>query len=82
VARGEWRRRAPSPSRRVGWRAERTLTAWSEKFIASRIDIDANTTKNYRTALKKVGKTFGDRDPATITADEVAAWVAELAQTF
>jgi hypothetical protein len=38
----------------------RTLTAWSEKFIASRIDIDANTTKNYRTALKKVGETFGD----------------------
>jgi integrase len=59
----------------------RTLTAWSEKFIASRIDIDANTTKNYRTALKKVGERFGDRDPVTITADEVAGWVADLSQT-
>jgi integrase len=59
-----------------------TLSAWSDKFIASRLDIDANTTKNYRTTLKKVGKTFGDRDPPTITADEVADWVAELAQTF
>ena len=32
----------------------RTLTAWSEKFIASRIDIDANTTKNYRTARPEI----------------------------
>jgi integrase len=59
-----------------------TIATWTEKFIASRIDIDANTTKNYRTALKKVGESFGDRDPAAITADEVAEWVAELAQRF
>ena len=31
-----------------------------------------NTIRNYKTALKKVGETFGDRDPATITVDEVA----------
>ena len=24
------------------------LDAWSERFLTSRIDIDANTTKNYR----------------------------------
>ena len=34
------------------------------RFLASRIDIDTNTTKNYRSALRKVGETFGDRDPA------------------
>jgi integrase len=56
-----------------------TVERWAERFIASRIDVDANTTKNYRTALRKAGETFGDRDPATITVDEVAAWVATLA---
>jgi integrase len=57
-----------------------TVTAWGEKYLASRIDVDSNTTKNYRTALRKAGETFGDRDPATITVDEVAAWVAGLAE--
>ena len=57
-----------------------TIRTWSEKFIASRIDIDTNTIRNYRTALRKVGETFGDRDPATITADEVAEWVATIAE--
>jgi integrase len=55
------------------------VETWAERFLASRIDIDSNTTKNYRSALRKVGETFGNRDPQTITVDEVAAWVAELA---
>jgi integrase len=59
-----------------------TLAEWRDRFIASRIDVDPNTTKNYRTALKKVCEEFGERDPATLTADEVAAWVAELAQSY
>lgn len=59
-----------------------TINAWAEKFITSRIDIDANTTRNYKTALKKVGETFGDRDPATITVDDVAGWVSDLATTY
>jgi hypothetical protein len=42
-------------------RPTQTLATWSERFLASRIDIDENTKKNYRTALKKVGETFGDR---------------------
>jgi integrase len=58
------------------------LATWSDKFITSRIDLDKNTTRNYKTALKKVGETFGDRDPATITVDEVAGWVATLAETM
>jgi integrase len=57
------------------------VTAWSERFLASRIDIDANTTKSYRTALRKAGETFGDRDPHTITADDVAQWVASMAES-
>jgi integrase len=55
--------------------------AWAERFLASRIDVDANTTKNYRSALRKIGETFGDRDPATITATEVAEWIASMAET-
>jgi hypothetical protein len=58
-----------------------TVTAWGEKYLASRIDVDSDTTKNYRTALREAGETFADRDPATITVDEVAAWVATLAGT-
>jgi integrase len=58
-----------------------TVTEWTERFLASRIDVDKNTIKNYRAALRKVGETFGDRDPATITATEIAEWVATLAET-
>jgi integrase len=56
-----------------------TVRAWADKFVDSRIDVDTNTIKNYRSALKKVSAEFGDRDSATITVDEVAAWVAKLA---
>jgi integrase len=59
-----------------------TLARWRDRFIESRIDVDTNTKKNYITALKKACATFGERDPATITADEVASWVAELAKTY
>jgi integrase len=59
-----------------------TLARWAERFIESRIDVDANTRRNYRTALKKVCATFGERDPVTITADEVASWVADLATEY
>jgi integrase len=58
-----------------------TISTWAEKFLESRIDIDTNTKRNYGTALKKVGETFGDRDPATITVPDVAHWVAALAET-
>ena len=58
-----------------------SFETWGERFVASRIDMDENTKKNYRPPLKKIGETFGDRDPATITVDEVAEWVADLAET-
>jgi hypothetical protein len=44
-----------------------TVQAWADKFVDSRIDVDTNTIKNYRSALKKVSAEFGDRDPVTIT---------------
>ena len=59
-----------------------SVSTWSERFVASRIDVDPNTVKNYRTALKKIGTTFGDRSSDTITADDVAGWVSTLAETL
>ena len=58
-----------------------SLSTWSERFLASRIDVDVNTKKNYTSALRKVGETFGDRDPASITASEIAEWIAALSET-
>jgi hypothetical protein len=58
-----------------------TVRVWTERFLDSRIDIDENTRRNYRVALRKVGETFGDRDPANITAAEIAEWVAGIAKT-
>lgn len=57
-----------------------TLSTWRDRFLASRIDVDQNTIKNYRSALGKVCETFGDQDPHTITATEIAEWIAGLAE--
>jgi hypothetical protein len=58
-----------------------TLREWGERFLTARIDIDENTKKNYRSAINVICKTFGDRDPATITAPDVAEWIATMAET-
>jgi integrase len=58
-----------------------TLRTWGERFLTSRIDVDENTKKNYASTIRKINETFGDRDPATITASEVAEWIASLAET-
>jgi integrase len=55
------------------------LAEWRDRFLASRLDIDDNTTKNYRSALKKLCERFGDRDPHDLTATDMVEWVAELA---
>ena len=58
-----------------------SFETWGERFVASRIDVDENTKKNYSASIKKIGETFGDRDPATITVSEIAEWIANLAET-
>ncbi len=57
-----------------------TLEAWGKRFVVSRIDVAENTRKMYRSHLRKIGETFGDRDPHSITAADVAEWVAEQAE--
>lgn len=56
-----------------------TVATWGERYLASRIDVDTNTTKNYRTSIKKINATFGDRDVCTVTVADVAGWVSALA---
>ena len=56
------------------------VETWAERFLASRIDLAENTRSMYRSHLRTIGKTFGDRDPFTITAADVAEWVAEQAE--
>lgn len=55
-----------------------SFSTWGERFLASRIDVDENTKKNYRSSIRKIGETFGDRDPTTITVSEIAEWIASL----
>ena len=57
-----------------------SLSTWGERFLASRIDVDENTKKNYGSSIKKIGESFGDRDPMTITVSEIAEWIAALAE--
>jgi integrase len=58
-----------------------SFETWGERFVASRIDIDANTAKNYRSCVKVISETFGSRSTAGITATEIAEWIASLAET-
>ena len=58
-----------------------TLSEWRDRYLESRIDIDDNTTKGYRSALKKACEHFSDRDPQQLRANDVAEWVSGLATT-
>ena len=57
-----------------------SFETWGERFVASRIDVAENTRKMYRSHLRKIGETFGDRDPHSITTANVAEWVAGQAE--
>jgi hypothetical protein len=59
-----------------------TLGAWREKFLASRIDVDEATIKTYRAGLLRADERFGERSPESITADEVAEWVGDMASVL
>ena len=58
-----------------------TVSEWRDRFLVSRLDLDMNTVKGYRSSLKKACERFGDTDPATLTWQEIAEWIGELAQT-
>jgi integrase len=56
-----------------------TLSTWADAYIASRIDTADTTLRALRIHLDKFVPAFGDRDPSTLTATEIGAWVAEQA---
>lgn len=49
--------------------------------MAARIDVDEATRKMYGSHTRTINETFGDCDPHTITAPEVAEWVAARSET-
>jgi len=57
-----------------------SFETWGERFVASRIDVAENTRKMYRSHLRKLGESFGNRNAASITATDVAEWVSEQAE--
>ena len=53
----------------------RTFRQWADAYRTSRVDVGAETRKNMRSHLLRLDATFGDRDPASITAGDVQEWV-------
>jgi integrase len=58
-----------------------TIATWTTRYLDSRLDIDANTKRNYTSILTKIGTRWGTLEAPELTVDEIAAWVAELAAT-
>src|SRR3954451_1893008 len=56
-----------------------SLSTWRDRFIKSRHDADENTIANYQSSLNGFCDRFDGRDPQTLTASDMAEWVAELA---
>jgi integrase len=59
-----------------------TVAEWRDRFLASRIDLDTNTIRSYRTSLAKACERFGDTDPAAMGWQDVAEWIGGLSQTY
>ena len=55
--------------------ARRTFRQWADAYGTSRVDIGEATRKAMRSSLLRLNATFGDEDPATITAAGIQEWV-------
>jgi integrase len=60
-------------------RSHETFAVVARRWRESRLDVAAETQKSYGTHLKRMLPTFGRADPASITPEEVQAWVAAIA---
>lgn len=56
-----------------------TFTNVFDEFVTSRIDVAPTTIENYKTHRPRLVKRLGDRDPATITWQDIQKVIAELA---
>ena len=57
---------------------KKTITTWAEEYIASRVDHAAMTAGKVPSQVKAITAKFGDRDPFTITRQDVQQWIADL----
>ena len=71
--------RDPAAKLRAAPTVRVTLAQWSERFVASRVDLAPSTVLNAEVALKQILPTFGDRDPSAITWQDVQSWIGSLA---
>ncbi|MBI3936372.1 MAG: site-specific integrase, partial [Betaproteobacteria bacterium] len=56
-----------------------SLQGWSERYLASRVDLAAESVRKQRMHLQRLCGFFGGaRDPATVTWTDVQQWVAAL----
>jgi integrase len=60
-------------------RVERSFREWAKAYKTSRVDASEMTLKNIDSHLLRLNRTFGDRDPASITVADVQEWVGESA---
>lgn len=58
--------------------ATEMLSAWAERYRASRVDLGAGTLRNVRSQIAAINAVLGDRDPATITPADVQSWISGL----
>lgn len=52
-----------------------TVSELAARWLATRIDVAANTRKHFTTSIVHIEKEWADRDPATISVDDVQAWI-------
>ena len=71
--------RDPADKLRAAPTVRVTLAQWSERYVASRVDLAPSTALNAEVALKQILPTFGDRDPSAITWQDVQSWIGSLA---
>jgi integrase len=55
----------------------KTFRDWAAEYEPSRVDLAGETTRGFGSHLKAMSA-FADRDPATVTAADVAAWIGGL----
>lgn len=52
-----------------------TMSELAARWLATREDDAANTRKHFKTSIAHIEKEWGDTDPASISVDDVQAWI-------
>jgi integrase len=57
----------------------RSFADWADAYVSSRVDLAPAARKVMKSHLALIVPIFGERDPATITAIDVQAWISGVA---